>query len=136
MRLIVNWQTVWYIFNKMYKSLCIHYSMQLLMYCQRVRVELVIVNCCAKCIIYQFEIWVMLCKMTDFLTWQNFNKVWTNFKVVTIVTIQPNNRGYLVNNSYKMDAKWGHFSDKKLQNGYEICLGSYTKLNHNPVLNY
>lgn len=58
------------------------------------------------------------------------------FKMVTIVTIQPNNWGYLVNNCYKMDAKWGHFSDKKFQNGDKIRLGSYTKPNHNPVLNY
>ena len=48
----------------------------------------------------------------------------------------PNNQGYLVNKSYKIITKRGHFSDKKLQNGYKNRLGSYNKQHHNPVLNY
>ena len=43
----------------------------------------------------------------------------------------PNNLGYLVNKSYKIITKGGHFSDRKLQNGYKNYLGSYTKYNCN-----
>ena len=48
----------------------------------------------------------------------------------------PNNMGYLVNKSYKIVTKRGHFSDKKFQNGYKNRLGSYNKQHPNPVLNY
>lgn len=48
----------------------------------------------------------------------------------------PNNWGYLVNKSYKIITKRGHFSDKMFQNGYKNRLGSYNKQHHNPVLNY
>lgn len=37
----------------------------------------------------------------------------------------PDNLGYLVNKSYKIITKRGHFSDRKLQNGYKNHLGSY-----------
>ena len=59
-----------------------------------------------------------------------------NVKVVTIIRISPNNQGYLVNNCYKMVAKWGHFSDKEFQNGNKIYFGNHNKQHHNSVLNY
>lgn len=43
----------------------------------------------------------------------------------------PNNLGYLVNKSYKKVTERGHFSDKKLQNGYKNRLGSYKPQNYN-----